>query len=348
MDHILQLTSRKRETYNVHLTYSLLWESALGIAAITNKKLINTLERPEKYWGEIKKSISDGLLEQLEFVEQNNTWKSLLQILHQREFKDLSEFIIYINGLQETELRFICLPFIGKDYQNYREKAAQGEKSSVEKLVQATANNSFFPTYIEFISQCDIVLLKEHLIQVMSNWYKEVLERDVAETSIILKNDYEAKKKMSNKLTPEELVQWATGGVTYAPEPSVHHVLLIPQYIYRPWNIEADMEETKVFYYPVANESITPNDKYTPNNFLVLKHKALGDEARLRIVKLLSEENRTLQEITDQLDIGKSTIHHHLKILRAAKLVEIVGSKYCLKKGAMELLFKELEVYLEK
>lgn len=45
---ILQLTSRKRETYHVQLTYSLLWENALGIAAITNSKLLQTLERPEK------------------------------------------------------------------------------------------------------------------------------------------------------------------------------------------------------------------------------------------------------------------------------------------------------------
>ncbi|RFA34220.1 transcriptional regulator [Virgibacillus dokdonensis] len=345
---ILQLTSRKRETYHVQLTYSLLWESALGIAAITNTKLLQTLERPEKYWDDIKNSITDELLDHLNFVEQNNTWKSLLQILHQREFADLSEFTTYVNTIDETELRFICLPFIGNDYQIYREKAAQGERSSVEKMVQATADNPFFPTYIEFMTKCDISFLKEHLIHVMRGWYKEVLERDATEISTILKNDYEAKKQMKEKLAPEELVQWATGGVTYTPEPSVHQVLLIPQYTYRPWNIEADIEGTKVFYYPVSNESITPYDKYTPNNFLVLKHKALGDEVRLRIVKLLSEENRTLQDLTDQLNIGKSTVHHHLKILRSAKLVEILHAKYGLKKDAIQLLCKELEVYLEK
>lgn len=125
-------------------------------------------------------------------------------------------------------------------------------------------------------------------------------------------------------------------------------VLLIPQYIYRPWNIEADIEGTKVFYYPIANESISPFDKYTPNNFLILKHKALGHEVRMRIVKLLYEEDKTLQEITNQLNIGKSTIHHHLKILRAAKLVEISDSKYSLKKKSVELLDKELSLYLNK
>jgi hypothetical protein len=156
------------------------------------------------------------------------------------------------------------------------------------------------------------------------------------------------KIEMKEKMSPEEIVQWATGGVNYLPEPSVHKVLLIPQYIYRPWNIEADIEGTKVFYYPVANESISPNDRYMPNNFLVQKHKALGDEVRLRIVKMLSEVDRSLQDITEHLDMGKSTVHHHLKILRAAKIVEIKESKYSLKANVLELLFKELDRYLKQ
>ncbi|NPC92050.1 winged helix-turn-helix transcriptional regulator [Bacillus sp. WMMC1349] len=345
---ILKFTSRKRETYNVQLTYSTLWECALGIAAITNTKLIQSLDRPEDYWLQIKQSISKELLEQLHFVEKNNTWKSLLQLLHQKEFNHLSDFITYIKDLNDSEMRFICLPFVGNEYQIYRENAAQGEESSIEILRKVTHHNPFFPTYIEFISKYEVTLLKEHLIKVMSKWYEEVMEKSLEETKVILKNDYESKKLMKKKLTPEGLVQWATGGVTYMPEPSVHTVLLIPQYIYRPWNIEADIEGMKVFYYPVSNESITPNDQYTPNHFLVLKHKALGDEARLKIVKLLSEKNRTLQDITEQLNIGKSTIHHHLKMLRAAKLVEIIDSKYCLKTDVFELMFKELEFYLNK
>lgn len=147
-------------------------------------------------------------------------------------------------------------------------------------------------------------------------------------------------------MSPEELVEWATGGSTYHPEPSVYHVLLVPQYVYRPWNIEADIEGVKVFYYPAANESIYPDDKYHPSNLLVNKHKALGDEVRLKIVKHLAESDCSLQTITNKLEMGKSTIHHHLKILRSAKLVEIVESKYRLKKNALDALGKELEQYV--
>lgn len=69
---------------------------------------------------------------------------------------------------------------------------------------------------------------------------------------------------------------------------------------------------------------------------------------RLRIVKMLFEKDRTLQDISTKLDIGKSTIHHHLKILRSAKLVEVIGSKYSLKIKAVESLSSELDYFLNQ
>ncbi|MCK9907225.1 hypothetical protein MXD63_45420, partial [Frankia sp. Cpl3] len=58
----------------------------------------------------------------------------------------------------------------------------------------------------------------------------------------MLERDYRSKLPMQQKLEPEALVEWATGGIQYSPEPTVTDVLLIPHYIYRPWNIQAEME----------------------------------------------------------------------------------------------------------
>ncbi|PEY29071.1 transcriptional regulator [Bacillus cereus] len=345
---VLHVTSRKRETYDVQVKYSILFECVLGIAAVTHNRLIDTLEKSPSEWGEIRQSLSVEMLEHLHFVENHNTWKALLQLLYQEDFQDLYEFTRYINSLSESELKYMCIPFVGYKYDEKRKNAANGEREAVQELQEITSSNPFFPAYIDFICKTDIKKLKEHLIAVMTGWYEAVIEPEVEKLSRILKQDYETKRKMNEKMQPEEFVEWATGGVTYFPEPSVHHVLLIPQYTYRPWNIEADIEDTKIFHYPIANESIHPEDPYEPSYFLVHKHKALGDEARLRIVKLLFEKDRTLQEITEQLNLGKSTIHHHLKILRSAKLVDIQDAKYILKKKALEAISKELEFYLNR
>ncbi|WP_141432223.1 helix-turn-helix transcriptional regulator [Bacillus sp. 03113] len=344
---VLNVSSRKRETYKVKIKYSVLWECVLGIAAITNTPILHTLEKTTQDWEKIKQLLSKDMLDELCFVEEKNTWKALLQLLHQKEFKDVASFLAYIKELSEEDLKFICIPFIGEDLQEKRRLASNGVEAAIQELKMLTKSNPFFPDYIEFICKVDEQLLKAHLTKVMSGWYKAVIEPEFEKLLPILERDAQSKIKMSKKMTPEELVEWSTGGVTYLPEPSVHHVLLIPQYTYRPWNIEADIEDTKVFFYPIANESIAPHDKYLPNYFLVQKYKALGDEARLRIVKLLYERDRTLQELTEQLNIGKSTIHHHLKLLRAAKLVEIIDSKYSLKSKALDALSKELNVFLD-
>ncbi|WLD94288.1 ArsR family transcriptional regulator [Alkalihalobacillus sp. AL-G] len=343
---VIQTTGRKRETYEVRIESSLLWECALGIAAITNKRLLKTLDQPDNYWERIRQSLSDEMIEQLNFVEKNNTWKALLQLLHQKSFSDLNTFQTYIDSLTVEELRFICIPYVGSKFQEIRSQASNGDPTAIHELQSLTKDNIFFPTYIEFICTYDVQALKEHLVTVMEGWYQTVIEPTADNLSSILKTDTVSKQNMKMKMKSEELVEWATGGISYPPEPNVQNVLLIPQYIYRPWNIEADIEGTKVFYYPVANESIHPGDAYTPGYFLVQKHKALGDEVRLRIVKLLSEHARTLQELTEQLELGKSTIHHHLKILRSARIVEVRDSKYTLKKSSITALAKELEHFL--
>ena len=84
---VYHITSRKRETYHVQVKYSILFECALGIAAITHKRLIDTLEKSQNEWEEIKKSLTEEMREHLQFVEEHNTWKALLQLLYEGIFR---------------------------------------------------------------------------------------------------------------------------------------------------------------------------------------------------------------------------------------------------------------------
>ena len=108
---VYHITSRKRETYNVQVKYSILFECALGIAAITHKRLIDTLEKTQSEWEEIKEALTEEMREHLQFVEEHNTWKALLQLLYEEDFQDLSQFNFKIDSLSEEDLKFICLPF---------------------------------------------------------------------------------------------------------------------------------------------------------------------------------------------------------------------------------------------
>lgn len=62
-----------------------------------------------------------------------------------------------------------------------------------------------------------------------------------------------------------------------------------------------------------------------------LLFKALADESRLKILNLLLEKDRCVNEIIEALDLAQSLISHHLKILKKASLVDSVrmGQKIC-------------------
>lgn len=345
---LLNITNRKRESYQVSFRHSILLECALGIAAVTNTPLQDSMEKSKVYWSNLRGNLSPELQDALDYVEKQNTWKTLLQLCHYHHCKDLQEFLSFIEELDDSQLKFYSLPFLGKELQEMRRQASEGDKEGCLGLIEATKEHNFFPNYIQFVCETETTHLKNHLKTVMTKWYEEMVQPSEREICKMLQRDVASKREMGEKLASEQLVEWATGGIDYRAEPNVQEVLLIPQQIYRPWNIEADMEGTKIFYYSVADESIASNDRYTPDHFLVAKYKALGDEARLRMVKLLSEKECTLQELTGLLDLGKSTIHHHLKILRAAKLVDSKDGVYTLRKQALAFMEEDLQRYLDR
>lgn len=196
---VYHITSRKRETYNVQVKYSILFECALGIAANTHKRLIDTLEKTQSEWEEIKEALTEEMREHLQFVEEHNTWKALLQLLYEEDFQDLSQFNFKIDSLSEEDLKFICLPFLGEKYEEKRRLAATGVVCAIHELKELTDNHQFFSTYISFICNVDVQVLKSHLIAVMTGWYESVIKREEEQIFSILKRDYEAKNEMNKR-----------------------------------------------------------------------------------------------------------------------------------------------------
>jgi DNA-binding transcriptional ArsR family regulator len=345
---VLDMTSG-RKTYTIELTYSILFEAALGIAVSTYPQIQNSLEKSDDYWEMVKVSLSSSLQEKLGYAQKHNTWKILLQLLHQKDFKTLDSFLAYVKTLDEVSLRYHALPYAGEFDQQQRIEAVQGNREIQKLMLDSCSEHMFFPELVSYVYEIEIEELREHLLAVMKDWYKEVITPEEKNRSAMLERDYHSKKEMLAKLPSEEFVKWATGGTEYQPEPTVKKVLLVPHYVYRPWNIQAEMEGIKVFYYPMADENMEENvDIYKPALSLVQHYKALGDENRLRIVKWLYEKDRTLQELTEHLELAKSTIHHHLTLLRSAHIVRSEGMKYVLNRDSLFFGAKELNYFLDK
>jgi hypothetical protein len=157
-------------------------------------------------------------------------------------------------------------------------------------------------------------------LEVLERWYREVFRQEEQETLEAIERDAEAKRLMAMSVAPEALIESATNGLQFQREDWIDDVMLLPHVSMRPWNVMSAWDGTYILSYPVADESLGI-DAGAPPGTLVRLHKALGDEKRLRMLKVLAGGTATLQELARATGLAKSSAHHHLVILRSAGLV---------------------------
>jgi DNA-binding transcriptional ArsR family regulator len=169
----------------------------------------------------------------------------------------------------------------------------------------------------------------------------ELFDRDLfhggKDIAAVLDRDAEHKRALAKTMNAPQLVELATNGVTFEMQTDVDGIVLIPSVVLRPWVTIAHRDRKRIFCYPVAEEHLTA-DPDSPPMRLIEIYKALGDERRLRLMRLLIDGPISLAEITERIDLAKSTVHHHLSILRQAGLVLITlgaDKEYSLRQDAL-------------
>lgn len=86
----------------------------------------------------------------------------------------------------------------------------------------------------------------------------------------------------------------------------------------------------------------------TDNQLQTLLHffKALGDESRLKIVGILAQEDRSVDELAVMLNLKEPTVSHHLAKLREIGLVSVTPDgnrrRYRLETDVLHMLSKDL------
>jgi DNA-binding transcriptional ArsR family regulator len=164
--------------------------------------------------------------------------------------------------------------------------------------------------------------LKNHILTALKLWHREVFAEREEEVTVILERDAAAKRALAATTTPEKLIEIATNGIEFRGERWVRRVVLLPHVAMRPWNVSSAWEDRWIICYPVADESLG-DDRTAPPPRMLRLYKALGDEKRLRILKRLVSGQATLQELADSVGLAKSSVHHHMVILRSAGLVKV-------------------------
>ena len=202
------------------------------------------------------------------------------------------------------------------------ERALAGDVSAVRELEEALPdwNKKERLTLLE-----DPVATHDEIVGLARAW-AEAFRPIEGRIRDILVRDFDLRAGDRATLSGPDLIERTTGGVRWLPEAGVRRVVLAPSYFSRPYNFLLAGDDWRFFGYPVADDALEVIDPLAPPLQVLRLHRALGDETRLRILKLLAERDLYLTEIAQLLEFSKPTIKHHLAQLRAAGLLTVVES----------------------
>jgi DNA-binding transcriptional ArsR family regulator len=267
-------------------------------------------------------------------------WFLLLGLVHEAGgARDVERFLTYLRAMPADEVLIASiggrLPALRTTEGQALVKAAlAGEPKAPAAL--AARNHASDPKMVTRLLGMGARAVKQLTIEVVDRWNREVFTpmRDGAE---VLAADVNARTKMARRMSPQQLVDFATSGVSYEGEAGIDRVLLVPSIVTRPWITISDWDSTKIICYRAARAGATAGE---PERDLVLMYRALGDETRLRLLRELALGDRRLADLVQSLGLSKSTLHGHLAVLRSAGLIRLslgAEKRYGLRPGLPDL-----------
>src|SRR6266704_846988 len=347
----------RRRPLVVEIEASPAYEFLMTLFAFSDAENYATYDVGIEWFNDVRKKASADLLaavEQLGF-DCDEIGRHMLGLVYDCPApRDVPTFIALIEATDPLELRLHMLGYYVRHHHRTTSPeiilhAAQGDTEAQKKLLNTSSpDDAQWQTTLRRVLSLEPAAMKNLLLDIFHDWYAEVFREQEPLILPPMACDAETKLALKPTVSPEQLIEIATG-FEYVPEPGIQRVVLIPSYILRPWNVVTERYDTRIVCYPVADESISA-DSHAPPARLVKLAKALADERRLRILKKLATGSYTLQEMAEDLGLAKTTLHHHIITLRSAGLVRMRMSdkRWSLRQGMINNVGELLNTYLKE
>jgi hypothetical protein len=336
-----------KEVANLIVEASPVWEVIMGIAGFTHSKLRHTFDFDEK-WKTDSSSMPAALQSRLSWIEDTNSWYALIMLQNKLSAETIQDFSNSLEKLSAEEFYETVLPYKNRRSENIR-KSLAGNMMNGELLntyAEQFADHEFLDRYIQSFSRIDLDELCKSLVSTVEEWLSWISQKEEWSTwRKALQNEGSLGYSLDES-NPIEEIKRITGGVDYIPEPSIWTIKLIPHVSYRPWVMEQRTSETKLFFYPIKEEYLL--EPGVPGKDLINGHKALGDETRLKLLYELVNGPLSLQDISVRFNMSKTTVHHQLSILKAAKFVRTDKGIYSANESHIHSLTDKLDQFLGK
>jgi DNA-binding transcriptional ArsR family regulator len=262
------------------------------------------------------------------------------------QLQKAADVVAAIDALGDDELLDILLAELvaSPEFGEVTKQALAGDPAAWEQLKSQLHGHKGHP-----VLSGDIRDLAPAARQVVHAWlpmFREIEDR----VAKMLARDVAARSMDEAERDPIGFVERATNGIRLTPERQTRRVVLAASYFGRPYNSLTRIGDTQIICYPIADAAVGPESRTLPPATTVRLYRALGDETRLRILRLLVDQDRYLTELANELELSKPTVSHHLAQLRSAGLVTVTEEGnltfYSLRRDRVSEAGPELSAFL--
>lgn len=287
--------------------------------------------------------MSPRLIKNLEVIQSTNLWYGILLMQNKLSTITIQDFSNAIRKLTSQEFYETLLPYKDRLHETFRRNAAMNPNTLTE-YASLFKEHDYLEGYVLSIAQKTKNEIIDLFIETLSDWY-DWLHEIVDWNKWMQALSFEGKFQLSiDNTKPIEEIERITGGAKYLPEPSIWHIKLIPHVSYRPWILELRTSDTKLIFYPLKDQALL--EPGVPPQDLIRGHKALGDELRLKLLYQIIRGPQSLQDLSVKFNVSKTTLHHQLSLLKAAKFISVDKGTYSVNTVQIQSFTSRLTQYL--
>ena len=252
-------------------------------------------------------------------------WLHLLGLALDSTAPDSGSFIDEVARVPALELRRHVLGLYVPSWRHVAgagtiEQAARGDADACRRLL---GNRRYYAgaarPALAAILPLGARQTRAWLVAALRAFHDSGFEAHEEELRRLLEADAAATAGLRRDLDPYEVIDRAAGGYRYEAEAEFDRVVLLPQAAAAPSILLCQHRNARLICYPALREA-------GAHESLVALGRALADEKRVAMLERLRHGDATLAELAREAGVAKSTAHHHLTQLRAARLITLQGN----------------------
>jgi len=298
--------------YKVEVDFAPIYECVTSLTAFLLKQNHNAMDSGKLWVREVQGSFTTGLLQKLrETMKETDDFTLSPYIWSCKEDRSVAGFLNWLDALSSGQLYELASRF----------------------------GSSIPPNLPD---------LRNRTSEALREWDLRYFSKIDPAIIAGLRQEAEFRSSCLNGSNDMEVYEEATEGMRLYPNDTLKQVVIIPQYHARPLVTSSHYDE---FVFTSYSCDALPPEEGKPAPALLRLTRALSDETRLYILRLLAEKQMSFTEVAGNVGLSKSTIHYHLIALRAAGLVIVhyygKSTAYSLRLEALNDLPRQIGSYLK-